>query len=72
MTSLYVQAEHRGAGLGWALLDACLRECEARAVDAIILWPTPASRTLYLRHGFAVRDDLLERRRWTPDHRGEP
>jgi len=71
VTSLYVQAEHRGTGLGSALLEACLRECEARAVDAIILWPTPASRTLYLRYGFAVRDDLLERRQWTPpDHRG--
>jgi hypothetical protein len=41
-------------------------------VDATILWPTPASRTLYLRHGFAVRDDLLERRQWNlPDQRGE-
>lgn len=71
VSSLYVRAEHRGAGLGSALLEACLRECEATAVDAVILWPTPASRTLYLRHGFAVRDDLLERRRWTPpDHRG--
>lgn len=31
----------------------------ARRVDAVILWPTPASRTLYDRHGFAVRDDLF-------------
>jgi hypothetical protein len=46
---------------------------EARAVDAVVLWPTPASRTLYLRHGFAVREDLMERRLWrSPDHRGEP
>jgi hypothetical protein len=50
------------AGLGSALLHACLSECDARAVDAVILWPTPASRTLYRRHGFAGRDDLLERR----------
>jgi GNAT superfamily N-acetyltransferase len=71
VSSLYVRPEHRAAGLGSALLGTCLRECEARSVDATILWPTPASRSLYLRHGFAVRDDLLERRQWNPpDHRG--
>jgi GNAT superfamily N-acetyltransferase len=62
ISSLYVQPAHRGAGLGSLLLAACLGECEARAVDAAILWPTPRSRSLYLRHGFAVRDDLMERR----------
>jgi ribosomal protein S18 acetylase RimI-like enzyme len=73
VSSLYVRPEYRGMGLGSALLDTCLRECETRPVDAVVLWPTPASRTLYLRHGFEVREDLMERRLWTsPDHRGEP
>jgi ribosomal protein S18 acetylase RimI-like enzyme len=62
ISSLYVQPAHRGAGLGSRLLAACLGECEAQAVDAAILWPTPRSRSLYVRHGFAVRDDLMERR----------
>ncbi len=62
ISSLYVQPAHRGAGLGSMLLAACVRECEAMAVDAVILWPTPRSRSLYVRHGFAVRDDLMERR----------
>ena len=62
ISSLYVQPVHRGAGLGSALLTACLREADAMAVDAVILWPTPESRSLYVRHGFAVRDDLMERR----------
>ena len=62
ISSLYVQPAHRGAGLGSLLLAACLGECQARAVDAAILWPTPRSRSLYLRHGFAVHDDLMERR----------
>lgn len=73
VSSLYVRPEQRGAGLGSSLLDTCLRECEARAVDAVILWPTPASRSLYLRHGFAVREDLLVRRlRKPPGHQGAP
>jgi ribosomal protein S18 acetylase RimI-like enzyme len=73
VSSLYVRPEYRGMGVGSALLDTCLRECEAGAVDAVVLWPTPASRTLYLRHGFAVGEDLMERRLWkSPHHRGEP
>ncbi len=73
ISSLYVRPAYRGAGLGSALLGACLHECEARSVDAIILWPTPASRGLYLRHGFAERQHLLERRLWKPvDQRGAP
>jgi GNAT superfamily N-acetyltransferase len=62
ITNLYVQPALRGSGLGSALLAECLRECEAQSVDAILLWPTPRSRSLYTRHGFAVREDLMERR----------
>lgn len=62
MTSLFVEPEARGRGVGAALLEAALRECEARRVDAVILWPTERSRRLYARHGFAARRDLLERR----------
>lgn len=62
ITSLYVRPEHRCAGLGSALLDAALAECDARGVDAVLLWPTPRSRSLYQRHGFAPAADLLERR----------
>jgi GNAT superfamily N-acetyltransferase len=63
LTNFYVRPAHRGAGLGGALLAAALRACDERLVDALILWPTPASRGLYLRHGFAVRDDVLTRQR---------
>jgi GNAT superfamily N-acetyltransferase len=62
VSSLYVVPSSRGAGLGGRLLDACLGACLAEEVDAVILWPTPQSRSLYLRHGFAVRHDLMERR----------
>jgi GNAT superfamily N-acetyltransferase len=63
VSNLYVQPERRGHGMGGALLAAAMQACDARRVDAVILWPTPESRSLYERHGFAVRDDLMERRR---------
>jgi GNAT superfamily N-acetyltransferase len=73
VSSLYVRPQYRGAGLGSALLRACLDECEARSVDAVILWPTPASRSLYLRHGFGERNELLARRLWKPAaYRADP
>ena len=69
VSSLYVVPSSRGAGLGGRLLGVCLETCQAEEMDAVILWPTPRSRSLYLRHGFAAREDLLERRlRPLPGH----
>jgi ribosomal protein S18 acetylase RimI-like enzyme len=62
ISSVYVRAGRRNGGIGSALLTACLAECRARGLDAVFLWPTESSRSLYQRHGFALRDDLLERR----------
>jgi GNAT superfamily N-acetyltransferase len=62
ISNVYVEPSRRGAGLGSHLLDTCLRACMAEEVDAVILWPSPRSRRLYERHGFAVRDDMFERR----------
>jgi GNAT superfamily N-acetyltransferase len=62
VSSLFVRPDARGVGLGSRLLAAALAECDRRGCDAVVLWPTPRSRSLYLRHGFALRDDLLERR----------
>jgi ribosomal protein S18 acetylase RimI-like enzyme len=62
ISNLYVQPILRGAGIGSALLECCLGQCDADSVDAVVLWPTPQSRSLYQRYGFAVRDDLMERR----------
>jgi len=63
ISSLYVEPGLRGRGLGSVLLSEALAECDRRGCDAVILWPTSRSRSLYLRHGFSVRDDLLEQRR---------
>jgi GNAT superfamily N-acetyltransferase len=63
VSSVYVAPQLRNSGLGSALLQTCLAEADSRGLDAVFLWPSARSRPLYERHGFAVRDDLLERRR---------
>jgi GNAT superfamily N-acetyltransferase len=61
ITSVYVRPERRG-GLGGRLMETALAWCRAAKVDAVLLWPSARSRSLYERFGFAVRDDLLELR----------
>ncbi len=58
ITNLYVREGSRG-GAGTKLLEAALAWCRAHAVDQIILWATERSRTLYARHGFEVRADIM-------------
>ena len=62
ITSLYVRESFRGKALGSSLLMTALDTCRAKGVDAVILWPTPRSRSLYLRHGFTARDDIMQLR----------
>jgi GNAT superfamily N-acetyltransferase len=62
ITSLYVREAFRGRSLGSSLLETALGACRQRGVDAVILWPTPRSRSLYARHGFQAADDLLQLR----------
>ncbi|MDQ3919829.1 MAG: GNAT family N-acetyltransferase [Acidobacteriota bacterium] len=60
ITNFYVREGERGRGTGSLLLAAALGWCRTSGVHAVVLWPTERSRSLYLRHGFAVREDLLE------------
>ena len=62
VTNLYVRSAYRGHGLGGRLLGAALDRCREQGVDAVILWPTPESRSLYERHGFRSETGLLELR----------
>ncbi|MBI4519902.1 MAG: GNAT family N-acetyltransferase [Gemmatimonadetes bacterium] len=65
ISSLHVVPERRGRRIGTSLLAAALAWCRHRGdVHAVVLWPTPASRSLYERHGFAVRDDVMELLLW--------
>ncbi len=67
ITSLFVEENARGAGIGGRLLSAALEVCTRRACDSVILWPTARSRTLYERHGFSAANGLMELR---PGKRG--
>ena len=60
LTNFYVQPGARAKGIGSQLLQAVLEFCGTAGVHAVILWPTERSRTLYERHGFAVRRDIME------------
>jgi len=60
ITNVFVDASVRGTGFGSRLLTEALSYCKQQSVHAVILWPTEKSRTLYERHGFAVRPDLME------------
>ena len=70
LTSLYVRPHARDQGLGSLLLAAALAECAARECDSVFLWPTPRSRSLYLRHGFSADSGVLEQRLWSGSARG--
>jgi GNAT superfamily N-acetyltransferase len=63
VTNFYVVPEMRSHGLGKRLLNKALSWCRAQGTDAIILWATPSSKSLYRRSGFTVSSDLFELRR---------
>lgn len=61
ITNLYVRPAARG-GAGSRLLETALGWCRDNDIDCVILWPTPESRSLYLRHGFAEDHGILAAR----------
>ena len=62
VTNFYVVPEVRSRGLGKRLLNEALSWCHAQGTDAIILWATPGSRSLYRRCGFVAPADIFELR----------
>ena len=59
ITNVFVDESLRGAGLGSQLLNEAIAFCRSYPVHSIILWPSEKSRTLYERHGFSVKSNLL-------------
>jgi len=63
LTNFYIREEVRGAGVGAEMLERVLAWCDAKNVDMTFLTATERSQTLYARHGFGHRGDLLMRRK---------
>src|SRR6266566_6955690 len=62
LTNFYVVPEMRSRGLGKRLLNKAVSWCRAGGIDAVILWATPGSKTLYRRCGFVEPADIFELR----------
>jgi len=62
LTNFYVVPEMRGQGVGRKLLNKALSWCRAKGVDAVILWATAESKSLYRRCGLVEPADILELR----------
>ena len=60
LTNFYVVPEMRSRGLGRRLLNEALSWCRAQGTDAVILWATPESKSLYRRCGLIQSDDILQ------------
>lgn len=62
VTNFYVVPEMRNHGLGKRLLEQALSWCRARNTDAVILWATPGSKSLYRRCRLVEPADIFELR----------
>ena len=62
VTNFYVIPEMRDQGLGKRLLNKALSWCRARGTDAVILWPSTASKSFYRQCGFVTPLDIFELR----------
>jgi GNAT superfamily N-acetyltransferase len=62
ITNFYVIPEMRDQGLGKKLLNKALSWCRARGTDAVILWPSTASKSFYRQCGFVAPLDIFELR----------
>jgi GNAT superfamily N-acetyltransferase len=59
LSNLYVKPSERG-GTGTRLLDTAITWARSNGVDRVVLWPSPRSVTLYLRHGFSHGGEVME------------
>src|SRR4030095_6379797 len=66
ITNFFVAEGARGKGLGSQLLTEVLDWCrqqqsaKGQLINSIVLWPKDRSRSLYVRHGFNVSEDVFE------------
>lgn len=69
ITNFYVVPEMRDQGLGKKLLNKALSWCRSQGTDAVILWASPASKSLYRGYGFVAPLDFFELRDGAPRRR---
>jgi GNAT superfamily N-acetyltransferase len=62
VTNLYVVPEKRDQGIGKKLLAKALLWCRSQRTDAVILWASPGSKSLYRRCGLVEPADIFELR----------
>jgi GNAT superfamily N-acetyltransferase len=62
VTNFYIVPEKRDRGLGRKLLNEALSWCRTRGCDAVILWATAGSRSLYRQCGLVKSADIFELR----------
>ena len=62
VTNFYVVPEKRDQGLGKKVLEKALSWCRGQGADAIILWASPGSKSLYRRCGLVKPADIFELR----------
>ena len=62
ITSVFVEAAERNAGLGRRILDAALAWIGAQDAEMTVLWPSERSGPFYERAGFAPSDAIVRRR----------
>jgi len=62
ITNFYIVPEKRDHGLGRKLLNEALSWCRDRGTDAVILWASPGSKSLYRRCGLVEPSDIFELR----------
>jgi GNAT superfamily N-acetyltransferase len=51
-------AEHQGRGLGSLVLRPVLERCDAEGIPAYLESTNPRNRSLYLRHGFVLTEEI--------------
>lgn len=62
VTNFYIVPEKRDQGLGKKLLAKALLWCRSQCIDAVILWASPGSKSLYRRSGLVEPADIFELR----------
>jgi GNAT superfamily N-acetyltransferase len=62
VTNFYVVPEMRSQRLGERLLNKTLSWCRTQGTDAVILWATSGSKSLYRRCGLLESSDIFELR----------